>query len=294
MQRHPEKEVERYLRTGVHDDLMYSAWPGKGFFDRAELGHAALRQALVAEVRKHAKHAAGPEKLLGLDVIAFTRAKVAPMVRGLFPHREQEIVLEILGRSVIFLTPSNIDAVIGETHWHRTAWTLANLYLASLGEELLSDAAPRIVGLSEETICYVSAEYFRPDSRFEDFVVHEAAHIFHNCKRRAIGLRETRKREWLLDLEFGKRETFAYACEAYSRILEHGGGPANRRRLLAELAQGPMPAKAHVDADEYVDILREAVTARNGWKRILERCSPPRPARRREFGAEDRTSCARP
>jgi len=36
-----------------------------------------------------------------------------------------------------------------------------------------------------------------------------------------------------------------------------------------------MPADDHVDYDEYVDILRQAVAARNGWKRILERCSAP-------------------
>jgi hypothetical protein len=32
-------------------------------------------------------------------------------------------------------------------------------------------------------------------------------------------------------------------------------------------------------ADEFIDVLREAVLARNGWKRILERCTLP-PARR--------------
>jgi len=66
----------------------------------------------------------------------------------------------------------------------------------------------------------VSSEYFRPKGRFEDFVVHEASPVFHNCKRRTAGLPETRRREWLLDIAFGKRETFAYACEAYARIVE--------------------------------------------------------------------------
>jgi len=35
-----------------------------------------------------------------------------------------------------------------------------------------------------------------------------------------------------------------------------------------------MPPDERVDGAKYVDILREAVAARNGWKRILERCSP--------------------
>jgi hypothetical protein len=35
-----------------------------------------------------------------------------------------------------------------------------------------------------------------------------------------IGLPETRTREWLLPIDFRKRETFGYACEAYARIVE--------------------------------------------------------------------------
>ena len=73
-------------------------------------------------------------------------------------------------------------------------------------------ARPRIVGLSEETTCYVCANYSREENRFDDFVVHEVAHIFHNGKRETIGLPEIRGREWLLEIDYAKRETFAYAC----------------------------------------------------------------------------------
>lgn len=74
-----------------------------------------------------------------------------------------------------------------------------------------------------------------------------------------------------------KSETFAYFCEAYSRILELGETCSARSRLLSELAEGPMPPDECTDGAEYVDILRKAVAARNGWKRILDRCSPPKP-----------------
>ena len=67
--------------------------------------------------------------------------------------------------------------------WPKTAWDLANLYLASFGADLLADDGPRIVGLSEETTGYVSVEYFLTSGRFEDFVVHEVAHVFHDWKR---------------------------------------------------------------------------------------------------------------
>jgi len=283
MSGHPGEEIDRYLRTGEYDELS-SEWPGDTLLERAKLGHDTLRRALIAEVRQRTEHVADREAPLGRDLVALTRAKVGPMVRGLFPRAEQGIVLGVLGHSVIFLTSSNIDEVLRETRWHGTAWTLANLYLSSTGAVPLSEDAPRIVGLSEETTCFVSTEYFQENGRFEDFIVHEAAHIFHNCKRRTIGLRETRRREWLLELEFAKRETFAYACEAYSRVLEQSHGIADRRRLLDELGQDTLPASDAVNAGEILDILREAVTARNGWKRILAWCSPRRPTRRRRFG----------
>jgi hypothetical protein len=47
-----------------------------------------------------------------------------------------------------------------------------------MGAPLLGPDAPKIVGLTEETTCYVSLAYFREGDPFADFVVHEAAHIF--------------------------------------------------------------------------------------------------------------------
>jgi hypothetical protein len=275
----PEQAIERYLRSGEHD-AKFLAWPGEGYMARARRGNAALRQALISAVRQRASHAAHPAVLADLDIIAMTRGKVARMVRGLFPGDEQETVLDVLGRSLVFLTPTTIDAVLEQMPWLSTAWDLANLYLAGVDAELLSDEAPSLLGLSAETTCYLSAAYLDEPGRFDDFLGHEAAHIFHSCKRRVIGLNETRRREWLLEIEFAKRETFAYACETYGRILELGKGTRARQALLVEYADGPMPADDRVEVTEYLDILTEAVAARNGWKRILARCSPPRQGRR--------------
>ena len=268
----PKKELERYLRSGEFDEW-HQAWPGANFIERAQLGGTALREALIATVRQRTAHAVVPKALAAIDVTAFARQQLMPLVRGLFPRGEQDVVLTVLARSIVFLTPDTIHTVLAETRWLGTAWTLANLYLGSVDADLLSDEAPSIVGLSEETTCYVSMEYFHEQNRFDDFVMHEAAHIFHNCKRQTIGLPEIRGREWLLAIDYAKRETFAYACEVYGRIIECGHGLAERKALLSQYAQGPLPAPSEVDADEYLDILREAVGARNGWKRILARCS---------------------
>jgi hypothetical protein len=43
--------------------------------------------------------------------------------------------------------------------------------------------------------------------------------------------------------------------------------------LVDVLATDPVPNDERVDPVEYVDVLREAAGARNGWKRGLARCS---------------------
>ena len=184
-----------------------------------------------------------------------------------------------LERSVVFLTPDTIEEVLRRQRWPHAAWDLANIYLGSLGLRLLGPTAPRVVGMSEERTCYVSMEYFAQRDRFADFVLHEVVHVFHNGKRETIGLPETRTKEWLLDIEFRKRETFAYACEAYGRTWELGTDRTSRKALLEELLAGPMPNDETVEKDEYLDILREVVAVRNGWKRILARCAPVGPTR---------------
>lgn len=130
--------------------------------------------------------------------------------------------------------------------------------------------------MSEGTTCYVSTDYFTDDDPYADFVVHEAAHIFHNCKRRTLGLRATRTREWLLEIEFRKRETFAYACEGYARVLEQSAKPAERRAHADAFARSARFGDGRVDAAEIGEIVREAAETRNGWKVILARCAPAR------------------
>lgn len=280
----PREEIERYLRSGIHDPY-FAAW-ADDVTARGRQGRAALKRALINAVESRAEGRAAPTKVSDMDLVAFTRCKVEPMVRGLFPRDEQEQVLGVLERSVVYLTPETIRRVLEDAVWLHSAWALANLYLCSLDAELLSDEAPRLVGLSEETTCYVSLDLLGEKDRFADYIVHEAAHVFHNCKRGTIGLQETTRREWLLDIAFRKRETFAYCCEAYSRILELSTRTEARCRLVEELAGGSTPSDERIDLVEYVDILRDAASARNGWKRILARCAPTR-RRQRLDGADE-------
>ena len=81
------------------------------------------------------------------------------------------------------------------------------------------------------------------------------------------------KREFLLNIKFAMRETFAFGCEVYGRILELGGSVKERRSLLEKFARESSIAEEGEERTELLAILSAAVEARNGWKKILERCA---------------------
>jgi len=268
-------EIARYLETG-ESDPRHDAWPSESFMARARQAREDLRGALVTEVVRRSEGAERPVLPSPSETMALTRRKTEPMIRGLFPRAEQEIVLDLVQRSVVFLTPSNIEAVLLDESFDGAAWDMANLYLGSIGAELLGPEAPTIVGMSQEARCYVSPAYFDRDEPFAIFIVHEVAHIFHNCKRRTAGLPFTRRREWMLDIAFRKRETFAYACEAYASIRERSSRASERPDLARQFAACFTTSDERVVPAEVADIVMEATGRRNGWKVILERCAPQR------------------
>jgi hypothetical protein len=67
-------------------------------------------------------------------------------------------------------------------------------------------------------------------------------------------------------IEYRQRETFAYSCEAYARIMARAKSPAERRALAAEYGAEPRISEERVDPAEVASIVTEAATARNGWK----------------------------
>ena len=194
-----QHEIDRFLSTGDYD--VHSAWPGGHALDRIERGSDDLEQALLAELRRREARVTVPRNtpIRDGDIVAFSREKLGPMVNGLFRRDERELVLALLEKSVVFLSPENIEALIRKGSLD-TAWEIANIYLRSIGARQISENARSVVGLSVETTCYVSLEYFTEKDLFADFVVHEAAHVFHNTRRRIIGLKETRRKQWLLPI----------------------------------------------------------------------------------------------
>lgn len=263
------EQIELYLREGVDPD--WTAFGGGSALEAMEAATRAARDALVAEVARRVP--AGPRLPEGVgDLSPFVRAKVEPMVRGLFPAAEREVVLDTLAGSVVVLTHDNIERVLREESFDHAAWSLANLYLGSAGAELLGPDAARIVGLSQDRTCFVTVEYFEVRHRFADFIVHEAAHVFHNCKGETLGLARPRRREWLLPIAYAERENFAYACEAYAKIVALGTTPAARRGLAAEFARTFRTTDESVDPERVGEMVGAAAEVRNGWKVILRAC----------------------
>ena len=267
-----ESEAARYLATGESDPLA-CAFTGDHALERIIGYERHLRAELIAEVRRR-EHGHRPAQVpADFNSPSRTRGKVEPMISGIFPATERQVVLQAAECSIVFLTCEAAHQIIREIPYLESAWTIANVYLNSLGAPMLGTGAKQIVGLCLERKCYVSTEYFTEKDPFADYITHEVAHILHNCKRETLGLPHTFSKEWLLDIAYAKRETFAYACETYGRIVEQAQGTAGRRSLLAQYARSPKPSDETVDSEELLDILTEAVEARNGWKRILARCS---------------------
>jgi hypothetical protein len=114
-------EVERYLRTGDTDPY-HTAWTAPSFLARTQRASVDLENALGAEVLRRANGWEPPPALEALeDPVAFTCPKVEPMVRGLFPRAEYDAVMTLVEESVVFLTPSNIEDVLREARWPRSA-----------------------------------------------------------------------------------------------------------------------------------------------------------------------------
>jgi hypothetical protein len=155
------------------------------------------------------------------------------MVRGLFRRSEWNVVLSLATSAVTFLTPETVVTVL-ESEDLATAWEVTNLYLHSIGARATLPDTTEIVGIAVGEKCYVSLAFFEVALPYSDYVTHETAHLCHNVKRERVGLKPHFGSPWLLPIRFAKRETFAYACEVYSRL--RACGKKIRLKALNEVA----------------------------------------------------------
>jgi len=272
-----EHEVAHYLATGEHDANAWRRYPGRNAMEQMNAQADTLRNALLNRVRELEGCRAPCRVVLGQISPQYLEGKLAPMVTGIFNPEDQAVVLETLVNSIKFLTRDEAHRVLEESGWPKTSWDVARIWLDSIGAEPLSPGADGLLGLSENQRCYVSMRYFEDVEAdpFADYVVHEAAHLLHNNKRRYLGLPERGRSEWLLDIEFLRRELFAYGCEFWWRISTAAQAKKDRVALIDELTLRLELFESEFDPEEMGAMLRAAARARNPWKALARTCKPP-------------------
>jgi len=110
-------------------------------------------------------------------------------------------------------------------------------------------------------------------------VVHEAAHLLHYLKPRNYGLHVRRGQERFADVDFCHYELFAFACEAYSRVVLRGDRKS--RISFAEKMQEGAISFPRGQIEEVAALVMNAARARNGWRVIREATVIHRIRRRR-------------
>jgi hypothetical protein len=112
LDREQQRIVREYLATGGVADRHWTMWDEPTLTACMRAADDALRNALVAEVKRKAKGSRSPHPAPPSDFVQLTRQRVGPMVRGLFPTREQQVILGLLENSVVFVTTSKIEHLL--------------------------------------------------------------------------------------------------------------------------------------------------------------------------------------
>jgi hypothetical protein len=268
--------LRRFVAEGEAGSMDWQAWSGSNVIERMRAHHDALIDALYSEIARRTRRTRLPAEP-AVDWSKYVTERLTPMVRGLVPPPVQAAALRRLVAAVKLVTPGTVKEVLRGVSFLSTAWDVANLYLDAVGAKPLHAEGWAPLGLAAGDECYVSVHYVTKSGPLDDFVVHEAAHMLNDTKRRDVGLPQGRDKEWLLGIWYRHRELFAYSCEVWSRVVALAPTPRARRALVEDVAtKGPFPNDSTVDRAEFVDVLREAAAARTGWRRILARCQEPR------------------
>jgi hypothetical protein len=267
----PALPLERFLRTGEE------TWDGAGSgrFTRAQLNQdKVFSQAAKTSLRKLLGRLAAllpaDSRLAPAISQESIRQRVEPMVKGLVQRDWQDVALrEVTRRTFVLNYQGTMAALEAElsTGWLKTAWQVlwacfADYGLKPVGLQIECD------GLSGGEFAHVRWPAYETTDSYSDVVVHEAAHLLHYLKPEHYGLHARRGQERFVDVEFRHRELFAFACEAYSRVVLQG----ERKSRISFAAR--MREDAFTFSLDYLDdvaaLVLTAAGARSGWRVIRE------------------------
>ena len=262
--------IERFLRSAEEN------WDGAGSgqFTLAQFkNNEAYRRAVKSAMRNLFSLLGN---LLPADVQSATpippeavRRHIEPMVRGLVQGDWQEVAIRELAQRTFVLNFQGAKTAMEmelrscdmESPW-RILWGLYGDF--GLKPD---DIAMTCDGLAGD-FAHVRWSAYHTKDPYSDVVVHEAAHLLHYLKPQNFGLHVRRHQERFVDIEFQHRELFAYACEAYSRVVPHGA-----RKLRIAFAEKMADAASSFPQGQLQEIsalVVSAARARNGWRLIRE------------------------
>jgi hypothetical protein len=262
--------IERFLRTA--DETWDGAGSGRfttAQFQNNEAYRRAAKHALRTVFHMLANLLPAEAQLAPRVDPEAIRSRVAPMVTGLVQEDWQEVATRELVSRTFVLNFRGAKAALEvelpscdmESAW-RILWALYGDYgLRPDHIEMTCD------GLAGD---YAHVRWFAYETKdpYSDVVVHEAAHLLHYLKPRNFGLHVRRHQERFVDIDFNQRELFAYACEAYSRLVLHG--PRKARVSFAEKMQDEAFSFPRGEIKEVAALVMDAARARNGWRVIWE------------------------
>jgi hypothetical protein len=263
--------IERFLRTA--DETWDGA--GSGCFTRAQYQNndayrRAAKNALRTLYHLLANLLPAEAQLTPYIAPGTIRPRVEPMVKGLVQEDWQEVALRELASRTFVLNFRGAKAAMDvelpscdmESPW-RILWALYGDYgLKPDDIEMMCD------GLAGD-FAHVRWSAYETKDPYSDVIVHETAHLLHYLKPRNFGLHVHRHQERFVDVEFRHRELFAFACEAYSRVVVRG-----ERKWRLAFAEKMQESAFSFPPDQLVEVaalVLEAARARNGW-RVIRRC----------------------
>jgi len=262
--------IERFLRTADE------TWDGAGSgcftaaqFKNDEAYRRAAKLALRTLFRMLADLLPAEAQMAPLVAPATIRPRVEPMVKGLVQKDWQEVALRELVSRTFVLNFRGAKAAMDvelpscdmESPW-RILWALYGDFGLKPGDIKMS-----CDGLAGD-FAHVRWSAYETKDPYSDVVVHEAAHLLHYLKPRNFGLHVRRHQERFVDIEFRHRELFAFACEAYSRVILQG--PRRSRIAFAEKMQEGAFSFPRGQTEQVASLVRNAARARNGWRVIRE------------------------
>ena len=262
--------IERFLRTGER------TWDGAGSgrftpaqFKQDEAYTRATKTAMRTLFRLLADLLPAEARSVPQVAPDTIRQRVEPMVKGLVQVVWQEVALRELTARTFVLNFQGAEAAMeaelsicfmGEA-W-RILWALFGDY--GLKPDDIKMGCDGMAG----DFAHVRWSAYQTKDPYSDVVVHETAHLLHYLKPRNFGLHIRRGQERFVDIEFHHRELFAYACEAYSRVVLHS--PCKSRISFAEKMQTGALSFPSNEIHEVAALVLDAARARNGWRLIRE------------------------